>query len=436
MLMYEILNKKKHGQELTTSEIRWVVDGFTSGEIPAYQMSALLMAVCLKGMTTRETADLTMAMADSGDIMDLSCLGDKTIDKHSTGGVGDKTTLIVGPIIAAIGLPVAKMSGRGLGHTGGTIDKLQSIPGFRTEMTTEEFLDNVKKHGLCIAGQSGNLVPADKKIYALRDVTATVDSIPLIAASIMSKKIAAGAGHILLDVKTGNGAFMKDLRDARALAEAMVNIGNGCGRKTAAIITDMSAPLGRAIGNNLEVKEVIRVLSDCRHSAQDLLEVSVAIAANMLYMVDYAGLAACEAKVMEVLENGAALDKFAEMVEAQGGDRSYIENPDKFEVAKYTRQVCSSSGGYIGSIDTEGLGIAAMILGAGRKTPEDEVCYSSGIVLTSTIGSYVEKGQIIALLYTNDKNSLLEAEHKFIESIKLTPTMPQTVPLIHDKIGL
>ena len=435
MHMYEIINKKKHGQALTTAEIRTVVDGFTSGKIPDYQMSALLMAICFKGMSTQETTDLTMTMADSGDKMDLSSLGNKTIDKHSTGGVGDKTTLIVAPLIAAIGLPVAKMSGRGLGHTGGTIDKLESIPGFRTQLSTIDFLDNVKKHGLCIAGQSGNLVPADKKIYALRDVTATVDSIPLIAASIMSKKIAAGAKYILLDVKTGSGAFMKNLNDARKLAEAMVNIGNGCGRKTAALITDMSAPLGRAIGNNLEIKEVIQVLSCCESSPQDLVEVSIELAANMLYLVEHGDLAACHSKVEEALQSGAALAKFAEMVEAQGGDCSYIEKPEKFEVAKYVKQVKSTNNGYVGSIDTEGLGIAAMMLGAGREKPEDKICYSSGIISQVRIGEYVEAGQVMAALHTNDESALTEAEEKLVASIKFTQMQPESVPLIYDKIG-
>jgi len=435
MQMYEVINKKKQGKELTTAEIYAIVNGYTVGEIPDYQMSALLMAICLKGMTTQETTDLTMAMADSGDVLDLSDFKDKTIDKHSTGGVGDKTTLIVAPIIAAIGLPVAKMSGRGLGHTGGTIDKLESIPGFRIDFSSVEFLNIVKKYGLCIAGQSGNLVPADKKIYALRDVTATVDSIPLIAASIMSKKIAAGAQHILLDVKTGNGAFMKDLQSACSLAEAMVDIGKGCGKKTAALITDMSAPLGRAIGNSLEVKEVIQVLSCYESSPRDLVEVSIALAASMLYMTDYGDLTTCQSKVEEVLKNGAAFAKFKKMVEVQGGDSSYIENPDKFETAKYTKHVKSIHSGYVSSMDTEGLGIAAMMLGAGRHKPEDDICYSAGIVLELERDSYTDAGQVMATLYTNDESTIADAESKLLASIKFTQEAPSKIPLIHERIG-
>ena len=435
MQIYEVINKKKLGQELSSQEINEVVNGYTNGKIPDYQMSALLMAICLKGMTDQETTDLTMAMVSSGDVLDLSIFNGITIDKHSTGGVGDKTTLIVAPIIAAIGLPVAKMSGRGLGHTGGTIDKLESIPGFNTEMPATQFLNIVIKHGICITGQSGNMVPADKKIYALRDVTATVDSIPLIAASIMSKKIAAGAEHILLDVKTGSGAFMKDLPSARKLAEAMVAIGQGCGRKTAALITDMSAPLGRAIGNSLEIKEVIQILSCDESSSRSLLEVCIALATNMLYLVGYGNLTVCHAKVEEVLRTGAAREKFAEMVEAQGGDRTYIDNPDKFETAKYTAHVRSTYRGYIHSIDTEGIGIAAMILGAGRKEAGDNIDYSAGIVLSAKKGDYTDEGQIIATLYTNNENAIAEAENKFMNSLKFTQTAPAGTPLVFDRIG-
>jgi len=435
MQIYEIINKKKLGQELTTSEIRTLVSKFTDGDIPNYQMAALLMAICLKGMSTQETVDLTTAMTESGETLDLSCINGKTIDKHSTGGVGDKTTLIVAPIMAALGLPMAKMSGRGLGHTGGTIDKLESIPGFRTDIGPTEFIEIVKKHGVCITGQSGNLVPADKKIYALRDLTATVDSIPLIAASIMSKKIAAGAEHILLDVKTGSGAFMKDLEDAKKLAESMVNIGNACNRKTAALITDMSAPLGNAIGNSLEIKEVIQVLTCCDDSDPALLEVCLALSAHLLYLTEGTDLAACRAKVEDVLKSGAAFKKFADMVEAQGGDRSYIENPDRFENAKYTKQVKATQSGYIGSVDTEGIGIGAMILGAGRTTHEDEICYSAGIILHANRGSRLEEGQPIATLYTNDDTTLANAEEKLLNSLHFTQSAPSNTPLVYTKIG-
>ena len=434
MQIYEILNKKKQGLELSSTEIYAVVDGFTAGIIPDYQMSALLMAICLKGMSTQETIDLTMAMANSGGMLDLSELNGKTVDKHSTGGVGDKTTFIVMPILAALGFPVAKMSGRGLGHTGGTIDKLESIPGIRTDFSPAEFLEITTKHGLCISGQSGNLVPADKKIYALRDVTATVDSIPLIAASIMSKKIAAGAEHILLDVKSGSGAFMKDLDSARKLADAMVSIGNGCGRKTAAVITDMSAPLGNAIGNSLEIKEAIQVMTCMETSPQDLVELCVSLAAYMLNLAGEGELSICRSKVKDVLKTGLALKKFADMVEAQGGDRSFIEDPQKFEIANYEKHVMSIHSGYINSINTEGVGIAAMMLGAGRKTADDEICYSSGIILRPQIGCYIDAGQTIATLYTNDFGSLVEAENKLMASFTFTQAKPTATPLIHGKI--
>jgi len=436
MQIYEIITKKKQGQELTKQEIYAVVNGYTSGEIPDYKMSALLMAICWQGMSKQETADLTMAMVDSGDIVDLSCLKGKTVDKHSTGGVGDKTTLIVIPILAALGFPVAKMSGRGLGHTGGTLDKLESIPGFRIDFTSAEFLDIVNKHGLCIAGQSGDLAPADKKIYGLRDLTATVDSIPLISASIMSKKIAAGAEHILLDVKTGSGAFMKDFDSARELAEAMVNIGSSCGRKTAALITDMSSPLGCAIGNSLEIKEAIQVLSCCESTPQDLWEVCMALATHMLYLTGEGDLATCHSKVEDALRSGAALKKFADMVEAQGGDRKFIENPEHFETAKHIVDIRSTNKGYVHSIDTEGIGIAAMVLGAGRAKQEDEICYHAGIMLHVTKGSYTEEGQIIATLHTNNPDAIPLAESKIMESLKFTQTKPPATPLVYSKVGL
>jgi len=433
--MYEIIKKKKLGQELTEPEIRMVVDGFTAATIPDYQMSALLMAICLNGMTAGETIALTMAMADSGGKLDLSCLSGKTMDKHSTGGVGDKTTFIVMPILAALGFPVAKMSGRGLGHTGGTIDKLESIPGIRTNFSPEEFLCITAKHGICISGQSGNLVPADKKIYALRDVTATVDSIPLIAASIMSKKIASGAEHILLDVKCGSGAFMKDLNDARRLAKAMVDIGIGCGRKTAAIITNMSSPLGRTVGNSLEIKEAVEVLSCCPNAPKDLVEISVSLAVHMLHLAGEGNLTTCHTMVEDVLKNGKALAKFADMVEAQGGDRTYTENTHKFDAAMHTRHVKSTCAGYVSTIDTEGVGLAAMLLGAGRKQAGDDICYSSGMVLDVKIGAYVNEGQVIATLYTNEASALDVAENKLLLSINFMPTMPSIAPLVYETVG-
>ena len=434
MTMFEIINKKKLGLELTTAEINTLITDYTAGKIPDYQMSALLMAICLKGMTTRETTDLTMAMANSGDVMDLSCLvekGGKTLDKHSTGGVGDKTTFIVSPIMAALSYPMGKMSGRGLGHTGGTIDKLESIPGLRTELSIQEFLDITARHGLCISGQSGNLVPADKKIYALRDVTATVDSIPLIAASIMSKKIAAGAQYILLDVKTGSGAFMQDLKSARELAQAMVDIGNGCGRKTAAIITDMSAPLGCAIGNSLEIIEAVQVLKCDAAAPVDITEVSVALAAYLLHMAEGLDLPTCRAKVEEVLKSGAALAKLADMVEAQGGDRKYIEDLSHFEKAKHVVEVRSAKSGYVDEMDTRGIGVAAMMLGAGREKAEDTISHSAGMYLYVKPGRQIEEGQSIATLYTNNDKALAAAEEKLLASITFSQSAPQKTPLIH-----
>jgi len=429
--MFEIINKKKQGLELTTAEINTLITDYITDKIPDYQMSALLMAICLKGMTTRETTDLTLAMANSGDVMDLSCLGDKTLDKHSTGGVGDKTTFIVSPIMAALGYPMGKMSGRGLGHTGGTIDKLESIPGLRTELSTQEFLDITAKHGLCISGQSGNLVPADKKMYALRDVTATVDSIPLIAASIMSKKIAAGAQYILLDVKTGNGAFMTDLDEARKLAQAMVDIGKGCGRKTAAIITDMSAPLGRAIGNSLEISEATEVLKCDMIAPDDVMEVSVTLAAYLLHMAEGLDLSTCRAKVEEVLRNRTAFAKFAEMVEAQGGDVKYIEDPTRFEKARHIMTIRSAKSGYLSEMDTRGIGVAAMMLGAGREKAEDTISHSAGMYLYVKPGRHIEEGQSIATLYTNNEKAIATAGEKLLASIKFSQTAPQKTPLIH-----
>ena len=435
MQMYEILNKKKLGHELLASELNWVVQSFVCDKIPSYQMSALLMAIYFKGMTLQETVNFTMAMVDSGCKLDLSSLGEKTFDKHSTGGVGDKTTLIVVPILAALGLTVAKMSGRGLGFTGGTIDKLESIPNIKLDYSTEEFLKIAAKTGMCISSQSGNLVPADKKIYALRDVTATVDSIPLIAASIMSKKIAAGAKHILLDVKCGKGAFMKNLDEAKELAKCMVNIGIGCGRKTAAIITNMSAPLGYAIGNSLEVKEAIEVLTDYKHSSPELTELCINLASHMLYLAGEGDITACRTKVEYVLETKKALKKFTDLIEAQGGDKSYIESPENFNKASYVVKIKAPKSGFISSLETEEIGVAAMMLGAGRVTAEADICYSSGIVLCAKYGDYVNEGQVIAELHTNDIDSIKVAEQKFIYGISFSEEKVPSLPLIYDLVG-
>ncbi|MCL2216031.1 MAG: pyrimidine-nucleoside phosphorylase [Defluviitaleaceae bacterium] len=432
MRIYEIINKKKRGHELTAEEISFVIKGL--GSIPDYQTSALLMAIFFQGMNAAETTALTMAMVDSGERVDLSSIEGITVDKHSTGGVGDKTTLIVIPIVAALGLPVAKMSGRGLGHTGGTVDKLESIPGFQTAIGGDEFLNIVKKHGLCVVGQSANLAPADKKLYALRDVTATVDSVPLIAASIMSKKIAAGAECILLDVKTGSGAFMKDLEGARELAKAMVDIGVGCGRKTAALITDMSAPLGRAVGNSLELKEVIQVLSN-NESPKDLYEVCTALAANIVFLAGQGTIEECNKKVHDAITSGSALKKLADMVEAQGGDRTYIEDPSRFPLAPFIVEVTSPQKGYISEMDTEGIGLAGMDLGAGRETAEDKIDFSAGIILHAKTGDYVEKGQPLATLHTSRSASVETATKKFLNSLTFAEAPPPQRPMIYGNVG-
>jgi len=436
MRMYDIINKKKRGQILTSAEISSVVEGYTNGDVPDYQMSALLMAIYFNGMNAEETTALTLAMVDSGERVDLSSIKSKgiTVDKHSTGGVGDKTTLVVVPILAALGLPVAKMSGRGLGHTGGTVDKLEAIPGFKTSLSGDKFLSIVQKHGLSVVGQSANLAPADKKIYALRDVTATVDSIPLIAASIMSKKIAAGAECILLDVKTGSGAFMKDLDQAKELAKAMVDIGVGCGRKTAALITDMSVPLGSAIGNSLELKEVIRVLKGEKigDSLDDIAVVCNALAAQMLMLATNCTYEEAGIRVNEVIKSGKAFDKLVAMVEAQGGDSSYITNPNKFSSATNIIEVLAPETGYIGAMDTEGIGIVAMMLGAGRETPDDIIDYSAGIELYAKTGDFVEEGFPFAKLYTNNTD-IEVAEPKFLSYVQITQEKELIRPqLIYD----
>ncbi|MCL2577887.1 MAG: thymidine phosphorylase [Defluviitaleaceae bacterium] len=446
MRIYEIITKKKRGEALSGEEIRAVITGFASGEIPDYQISALLMAIYFRGMNAEETAALTMAMVDSGERVDLTPIKEKdtypekiiTVDKHSTGGVGDKTTLAVVPIVAACGVPIAKMSGRGLGHTGGTIDKLEAIPGFRTNLSGAKFMDIVKNIGLCIAGQSANLAPADKGLYALRDVTATVDSIPLIAASIMSKKIAAGADAILLDVKTGSGAFMKNLEDARKLAQTMVEIGNNCGRKTAALITDMSAPLGYAIGNSLELLEVAELLSGKLNEStisKNLLELCVELSANMLVLAEKGSLDECRILAKEAISSGKALQKLAEMVEAQGGDRSYIENSMKLnEKHTYAVEIPSPQNGYITVSDTEGIGLTAMSLGAGRTRPEDKIDHSAGIILNFTSNSYVEKGQTLAYFYTSARLLAVQATEQFLSSLTFSNNPVELPPLIYEHI--
>ena len=431
MRAYEIINNKKRGKPLSSEEIQYIVNGYTAGEIPESQMAALLMAIYFKGMTPSETTALTMAMAQSGNQQDLSMLQGIKVDKHSTGGVGDKTTLAVGPIVAALGIPVAKMSGRGLGHTGGTVDKLEAIPGLRTDIATEEFLDIVAKHGICITGQSAKFAPADKAIYALRDITATVDSIPLIAASIMSKKIAAGADRILLDVKTGNGAFMKTLEESQALAKAMTEIGEGCGRKTHAIITDMSVPLGNAVGNTLEILEVIDVLRG--QGPEDITAICIELSAQMLYLAELGSLATCRDMAKSVIANGKALAKLAEMVEAQGGNKAYIleagldtlnqtgsVKPGRFATANIQYPILSPTQGYIATMDTEGIGLCAMTLGAGRERADDILNYEAGIIIKAKTGDAIKEGQPLAILHASSQEMAEAVAQKYLSYLSFS----------------
>ncbi len=429
MRMVDLIEKKKRGGTLTEEEIRWMISEFTEGRIPDYQMSAMLMAICFQGMTETETAQLTLAMRDSGDVMDLSGIPGVKVDKHSTGGVGDKTTLIVAPIVAACGGKVAKMSGRGLGHTGGTIDKLESIPGFRTSLTREEFFRAVNECGLAVIGQTGNLVPADKKLYALRDVTATVDSIPLIASSIMSKKLAAGSDAILLDVKTGSGAFMKTEAEARTLAETMVRIGDHAGRRTEAVITNMDVPLGRAVGNALEVREAIATLKG--EGPKDLTKVCVTLASRMLVLSGLAEEGQAESMAERALKNGTAAERFAAMIRAQGGDPGVVSDVTKLPAARCTGTITAAESGWISHMDAEGIGTASMLLGAGRATKEDVLDYGAGILLVKKTGEKVMAGDTLAILYTSDKERLPAAEEKFRESIRISDKEPDRPVLIY-----
>ncbi len=420
MKMYDLINKKKHGEILTAEEISWIVNGYLSGEIPDYQMSAFLMAVCLKGMNVRETTDLTMAMAHSGDILDLSAIEGKKADKHSTGGVGDKTTLVICPMAAALGVPVVKMAGRGLGHTGGTIDKLESIPGLRTSLSEEEFIAQVKRCGMAIVGQTAQLAPADKKIYALRDVTATVDNISLIASSIMSKKIAAGADVIVLDVKTGSGAFMQTLEEACALARLMVQIGEAAGRRTCAVISDMSQPLGYAVGNAIEVDEAIRTLMG--QGPEDLLEACITLAS---YMLTGVGRAKDEAEarklLMGTIRDGSALQKFAQFVREQGGDDSYVFHPERLPEGSCVCELPAWEGGYVTSIRTDEVGMAVQELGGGRATKESRIDFGAGLKLCKKLGDSVKPGETVAVLYTNEEEKLKDASLRLRNAYTIGP---------------
>lgn len=433
MRMYDIITKKKHGEELTESEIRDFVREYTRGALPDYQASALMMAIYFRGMTDRETSALTMAMAESGDILDLSSFGTLTVDKHSTGGVGDKTTLIVAPIAASVGCKVAKMSGRGLGHTGGTVDKLESFPGYDTGLSAEDFFRQVEKVGIAVIGQSGSFAPADKKLYALRDVTATVDSIPLITSSIMSKKLAAGSHSIVLDVKCGSGGFMKTPEDAERLAVGMVNIGKLCGRNIAALITNMDTPLGYAIGNSLEVREAIEVLSG--KGPEDLREVCVELAVAMVRLA--LGLSEGEARerVLSSLEGGEALRTLKVWIAAQGGDASYIDNPELFPKSRIIHKVYSTESGYVARIDAEAVGTASVTLGAGRAEKDEPIDHAAGITLYAKPGDKVEKGELLALLHTDRDEAVKAAESAVLKAITISDEAPEKKPLIYKIVG-
>ncbi len=432
MRMYEIITKKRHGHELTDEEIGFFVSGVVSGEIPDYQLSALLMAVCCNGMTDRETSVLTALMAESGEMVDLSSFGDLTADKHSTGGVGDKTTLVVAPVAAALGCKVAKMSGRGLGHTGGTIDKLESIPGFDTDLTPKKLWDQVQKIGIGVTSACSTLVPADKKLYALRDVTATVDSVPLIVSSIMSKKLAGGSKNIVLDVKTGSGAFAKEHSMALELAQKMVSIGKSNGRNVCAVVTNMDVPLGRTVGNALEVKEAVSLLRG-GETDTPLYTVCHRLASELVALTLGIEIEKSESMVTECISSGSAYKKFCEWISAQGGDVSVLES-DSFGVAAYSETVVSPREGFLTKIDTEGVGIAAMILGAGRAAKEDAIDPSAGIVIQKTYGDFVLAGEPIATVFGEKKELFEPSIKKYLSSVTIEPIPPRREPSVLDII--
>ncbi|MFI8576780.1 pyrimidine-nucleoside phosphorylase [Rossellomorea aquimaris] len=432
MRMVDLIEKKREGKELSTEEIKFIVEGYTDGSIPDYQVSALTMAIFFKDMSDRERADLTMAMVESGDQIDLSAIEGIKVDKHSTGGVGDTTTLVLGPLVASVGVPVAKMSGRGLGHTGGTIDKLESVEGFHVEIENDEFIRLVNKNKLAVIGQSGNLTPADKKLYSLRDVTATVNSIPLIASSIMSKKIAAGADAIVLDVKTGAGAFMKTLDDSKDLAKAMVNIGNNVGRKTMAVISDMSQPLGFAIGNALEVKEAIDTLKG--EGPEDLTELCLTLGSHMVYLAEKAStLEEARELLKKAIEDGSALENFKVFLESQGGDPSVVDEPSKLPQAQYKVELEAKEDGYVSEIVADAVGTAAMWLGAGRATKDSVIDLAVGLELRKKIGDSVKTGDSLVTIYSNDEN-IDNVKEKLYESIKVTSEQVKAPTLIHTEI--
>lgn len=432
MRMYDIIQKKRNGGKLSEAEISWFINGYIAGEIPDYQVAALCMAIYFQGMDLEETTALTFAVRDSGERLELSDIQGLRVDKHSTGGVGDKTSLVVTPIVASLGVKVAKMSGRGLGHTGGTIDKLEAIPGFRTDLSVGEFKKIVNEVGIAIVGQNASLAPADKLLYALRDVTATVDSLPLIVSSIMGKKLAADDDCIVLDVKTGSGSFMKTTEKSRELAEWMVEIGKRAGKRMRALITDMDRPLGFAIGNSLEVVEAIHTLQG--KGPEDLTELCVALSAHILELAEKGSYAECEAKVRAAIASGEGLRTFAKMVQAQGGDGEWIFNPEKFPKAKFSHTVTAKENGYIVGVDTENYGVASLLLGAGRNTKEDVIDMSAGIYLCAKTGDYVNVGDPIAILYASEERRFEAAEARLLLATRIGKIAPQVAPLILDVV--
>ena len=433
MTMYDLILKKKRGEELTNEEICYMISGYTKGDIPDYQMSAMMMTICFQGMTPEETKNLTLAMAESGDVLDLSEIEGIKVDKHSTGGVGDKTSLVLGPMVASLGVAVAKMSGRGLGHTGGTIDKLESFTGFTTGISKETFIKNVNEIHMAIAGQTADLAPADKKLYALRDVTGTVDQMSLIASSIMSKKLASGADAIVLDVKTGDGAFMKTLEDSKALAEAMVSIGKLAGKKMAAIISDMDQPLGNAVGNILEVKEAIDTLHG--NGPKDLEELVLTLGSYMVVAAEKAEtLEEARERLALSLQNGSAFESFKKFVVAQGGSDEEVLHPEKLPVARYVKDVLCEEEGFIAKIQTEEIGRISLLLGGGRETKESAIDLTVGLVLNKKRGDKVQKGDVLATIHANDKEKLVQAKDRLRKAYAIVDTAVQNEAIIKDII--
>lgn len=433
MRMYDLIQKKRDGGILEKDEIRWMIQQYTAGSIPDYQMSAMMMALYFQGMDEKETLELTLAMRDSGEILDLSKIQGMKVDKHSTGGVGDKTSITLAPLVSSVGVRVAKMSGRGLGHTGGTIDKLESFPGFSTEISTEHFFEQVNRIGIAIMGQTAELAPADKKLYALRDVTATVDQCSLIASSIMSKKLAAGADAIVLDVKCGSGAFMKKREDAVRLAEEMVRIGKGAGKSTTAFLTNMDQPLGFAVGNALEVKEAIETLKG--KGPEDFTKLCMALGTQMVLS---AGIAREEKEAEEMLRksiaSGAALDKLAEWVEAQGGDKEAVYQPDRLPCSRYQATLTSPKDGYVGHIACDEVGVCSLILGGGRETKESEIDLSVGIVLEKKIGDPVKENDVLAQIHYNDEQKYIQARERLLKAFSIQEKQPGHMEIILDKV--